>query len=273
MSVTSAGYMMLPEWVVLAGGGVAVLAVVGAIMLFMAVWTNELVRLIIQAQRGGRRLAMVHYPSGQVRFAIPKLVEEDGNNSPYWEVEGTVRFKDVTGEKWESCGDLKILHYTARCPTPIGSSQCIALDQLNTMLAWRGFATKGFIKHVFYMIAESAKGRDAEEAAWSKLQIKDQDVRGKIKEILDYLKANPEVRYMMFQSGAFTYQTAVSVVDQIIGTNVSNVSDTISFVEDRTRRKLADRTSELMKYVVIAVPLIIATSIAAVIFLVGGGFL
>ena len=181
----------------------------------------------------------------------------------------------MTGEKWERVGNanVSILHYTARSPTPIGTDQFIAIDQLSDLLVDAGNSIRGFIGEVFYMITESAKGQAAEDAAWKKLKIKDVTTRHKIAEILHYIKSNPDIRYSLFKSGAFTFQTGVTVIDQIIATNVASTSDMISFVEDKTRRKLADRMGDLAKYVVIAIPLIFAVSIGAVMFLVGGGFI
>ncbi len=268
----AAGFITLPEWVVIGGAAVALIGVLGFVLLIFTIRSNPLIWVILKAQRKSKKLAMIHYPSGQVQFAIPEYVEGNGNAAPYWHVDGTVRFKDVSGEKWESLEDLKVLHYTARSPVPVGTNQFVAIDQLNDMLAWAGFTTKGVIKDVFYMIGESAKGERAEAEAWQKLNVRDQVTRTKIQDILTYIKQNPELRYVMFRSGAFTYQTAVSVIDQIAGITVANTSDTISFVEDRTRRSLADRTGDLARYALIAAPVIFAIAIGAVIVLVGGGF-
>jgi hypothetical protein len=76
---------------------------------------------------------------------------------------------------------------------------------------------------------------------------------------------------VLFRSGAFTYKTAVSVVDQLVSNGVTYLSHTISFVEDRTRRKLNDKFDSLMKWVIIIVPIIFAVAIGAVIFLIGTG--
>lgn len=270
--MVASNFVTVPEWMFFGSIGIALIAGIAAIFLLMMIWGNPMIKVIIQAKRSGNRLAMIHYPSGQVRMEIPKLVEEGGEGSPYWEVGGAVRFKDTTGEKWESFDDIKILHYSARSPVPIGSRQFLAIDQLNDLLAWNGFSTKGYLKEVFWMIGQAAKGEAAEREAWENLAVQDINTRTKIREILTFIKENPEVKYIMFRTGAFTYQTAVSVIDQIIGTNVSVVSDTISFVEDRTRRKLSDRTSELMKWMLFVVPVITALFIgAAVLFTVLNG--
>lgn len=273
--MSAAGFITLPEWMFFGVAGIALIAGAAAFVLAMTLWGNPLIKMILKAKKAGNRLAMIHYPSGQVRLEIPKLVEDGGEGSPYWEVGGAVRFKDTTGEKWESFEDIKLLHYSARSPVPIGTRQFVAIDQLNDLLAWNGFSTKGYLKEVFWMIGQAAKGPQTEREAWAGLTVQDETTRDKIAEILDFIKQNPEVKYVMFKSGAFTYQTAVSVIDQLIGTNVSVVSDTISFVEDRTRRKLSDRASELMKYAMVAVPIILALCIGAgVLFTIlnsGGG--
>lgn len=261
--MSAAGFITLPEWMFFGIAGIALIAGAAAFVLAMTLWGNPLIKMILKAKKAGNRLAMIHYPSGQVRLEIPKLVEDGGEGSPYWEVGGAVRFKDTTGEKWESFEDIKLLHYSARSPVPIGTRQFVAIDQLNDLLAWNGFSTKGYLKEVFWMIGQAAKGPQTEREAWAGLTVRDDTTRNKIAEILDFIKENPEVKYVMFKSGAFTYQTAVSVIDQLIGTNVSVVSDTISFVEDRTRRKLSDRASELMKYAMVAVPIILALCIGA----------
>lgn len=273
--MSAAGFITLPEWMFFGVAGIALIAGAAAFVLAMTLWGNPLIKMILKAKKAGNRLAMIHYPSGQVRLEIPKLVEDGGEGSPYWEVGGAVRFKDTTGEKWESFEDIKLLHYSARSPVPIGTRQFTAIDQLNDLLAWNGFSTKGYLKEVFWMIGQAAKGPQTEREAWAGLAVQDETTRNKIAEILQFIKENPEVKYVMFKSGAFTYQTAVSVIDQLIGTNVSVVSDTISFVEDRTRRKLSDRASELMKYAMVAVPIILALCIGAgVLFTIlnsGGG--
>lgn len=273
--MSAAGFITLPEWMFFGIAGIALIAGAAAFVLAMTLWGNPLIKMILKAKKAGNRLAMIHYPSGQVRLEIPKLVEDGGEGSPYWEVGGAVRFKDTTGEKWESFEDIKLLHYSARSPVPIGTRQFVAIDQLNDLLAWNGFSTKGYLKEVFWMIGQAAKGPQTEREAWAGLTVQDETTRNKIAEILDFIKQNPEVKYVMFKSGAFTYQTAVSVIDQLIGTNVSVVSDTISFVEDRTRRKLSDRASELMKYAMVVVPIILALCIGAgVLFTIlnsGGG--
>lgn len=271
MATAAAGFITIPEWMFFGVIGFAAICAFIAIMLILMLKSNPLISVFLQASKGERRLACVHYPSGQAVFTIPKRVDVKGEGAPYWEVDGTIRFKDVTGEKWENVDDIKILHYTSRCPTPLATHQAVAIDQLNTMLAWKGFSTKGCINDVFYMIAQSAKGVKAEQEAWMKLQIKDEQVVAKIREIIQYIKNNPELRYQLFKSGAFTYQTAVSVIDQIIGSDVSNTSNLISFVEDRTRRKLQDRTSDLAKYAIILAPIILAICIGGVIFLTGTG--
>jgi hypothetical protein len=264
----AAGFITIPEWWLWVLGGVAMIFGFLAVMLFMTIWSNPLVKMLLKAKKMGHRLAMVHYPSGQVKLSIPKLLDDGGNSSPYWEVEGVPRFKDSTGEKWESFEDIKILHYLARSPVPISTNQAAGLDQLNDMLSWSGFATKGYLKEVYWMIAQAAKGPEAEAEAWKLLNVTDEDTLQKIKKIVDYIIDNPEIRYTMFRTGAYTYQTAVSVLDQLIGTTVANTSDMISFVEDRTRRKLADRTSELMKWVMIMVPIIFAIGIAGAAILI-----
>ena len=270
--MAAAGFITVPEWMAYGVGGVALIAGAAAIMLYMTIRGDPLIKMLVLARKMGRRLAMVHYPSGQIKLEIPKLVEDGGEGSPYWEVGGAVRFKDTTGEKWETLDDIKILHYTARSPVPIATRQFQAIDQLNDLLAWNGFSTRGYLKDVFRMIAQAAKGEAAEKEAWANLNVQDDTTRSKIKEILSFLKQNPEVTYIMARSGAFTYQTAVSVVDQILGTTVSNTSDTISFVEDRTRRRLSERASELMKYAIVAAPIIIAIFIgAAIVFTVLNG--
>jgi 3-dehydroquinate dehydratase len=122
------------------------------------------------------------------------------------------------------------------------------------------------------MIQESAKGTVAEQAAWQMIRTRTAvHTQNKIKEMLDFIKEHPEIRYIMLKSGAFTYKTAVSVVDQLVSNGVTYLSHTISFVEDRTRRKLNDKFDSLMKWVIIIVPIIFAVAIGAVIFLIGTG--
>lgn len=268
------GMITLADWMFYAIAGVIVLLGMVSIALISMVYSNPMIRTFLKASKSGNRLTMVHYPSGQAEFIIPKKEPSEGASSPFWNVGGTVRFKDVSGEKWETVEGLKILHYTHRTPTPIGTEQAIAMDQLNEMLAQDGLSTRGFIGDVYYMIAESAKGQAAEAAAWLKLSQQstfNRETRLKIQEILDYIRSNPEIRYMLSKTAVFSYQTAVSVVDHITGYNVSSTSDTISFVRDQERRRRDDESSNQMRQATIAVMVIFATAIGALIFLLGTG--
>lgn len=231
---------------------------------------NRLAKVALKAAKEGR-IALTHYPSGQMEPSVPVLEEVGGKTAPIWNIDGTKRFKDMTGEKWGTCGNLKVLNYFGRHPTPGSTQQAVAIDQLNDILAEHGFSTKGIKKEVFFMISEAAKGPAAEAAAWLKLGVTNTETVQKIEEILNFLDENPEIRYQMFKEGAFTYQTAVSVVSQITAETIAEISDLISFIEDRLRRKMADRFNELMKYVIIALPLIIVSAIAAVVLLIGLG--
>jgi hypothetical protein len=269
------GTLSLPAVAIYAmAGGLCIFAFI-AIMTMMSIRSSQLMRAINDANKNEKRLVFIHYASGQCKVCIPKYIEPtdtDGQTSPYWIIDGTYRFKDATGEKWESLGNLKILHYTARTTQTVSTDQSVAIDQFNDILANHGYSTKGFIKEVFYMLAESAKGPEWEQKAWAKLQTQSSEYTlNKIKEILDFVKQHEEVKYVMLRTGAFTYKTSVSVIDQLIGQGVTYLSHTISFVEDRTRRKLADRFDNMMKYALLAIMIMIPAAIAGVIFLVGTG--
>jgi 3-dehydroquinate dehydratase len=266
--------MSMPGWMIYAMGGVALFSTMFLISLLLGLRSNQMYKAINDARRGDKRLCFMHFASGQGKFVIPKLIEpkEDGETSPYWLIDNTYRFKDITGEKWESVGDLKVLNYTARTTSAISVDQAVAMDQFNDILATHGYSTKGFLKEVFFMLSESAKGKEAEIQAWKKLQTSaNVHTLNKIKEILDFVKSNPELKYVMLKSGAFTYRTSVSVIDQLISNGVTYLSHTISFVEDRTRRKLQDRFDNIWKYAMIAVAVMIPAAIAGVIFLIGTG--
>ena len=270
------GTMSLPALAVYAIGGIALISTLIAINYMMAMRNSQLMRAINEAMKGEKRLVFIHFASNQAKVVVPQYIEPadtDGQISPYWLIDGTYRFKDATGEKWESLGSLKILHYTARTTQSMSVDQAIAIDQFNDILASHGYSTKGFLKEVFYMLAESAKGEDAERAAWEKLASSNtsEHALNKIQEILTFVKRHPEIKYVMLKTGAFTYKTAVSVVDQLIGQGVTYLSHTISFVEDRTRRRLQDRFENMMKYAMLAIMIMIPAAIAGVIFLVGTG--
>lgn len=232
-------------------------------------------RAISEAGKKDKRIVMMHFANGQNKLVVPIYVkpeETDGQVSPYWLIDGTYRFKDATGEKWETLGNLKLLHYTARTTSAISTDQAAAIDQFNDLLSRYTFSSRGFLKEFFFMIQESAKGTVAEQAAWQMIRQRTAvHTQNKIKEMLDFIKEHPEIRYIMLKSGAFTYKTAVSVVDQLVSNGVTYLSHTISFVEDRTRRKLNDKFDSLMKWVIIIVPIIFAVAIGAVIFLIGTG--
>lgn len=263
--------IILPDWLVYLGG---ILILVEGFMWFSqwaGVRSCKLAQVALKAHNGNKRMALVHYPSGQIEPSIPEAEEGAQKNAPIWIVDATRRFRDITGKKWESCGDIKIINYTARHPTPLGTDQAIALDQLSDLLADAGFSINGFEKEAYFMIQESAKGPLAEKEAWQKLGVRSAAVVNTISDILVYIKEHREIRYTLFKQGVFTYQTAVSVVDQITTETIAETSNLISFVEDRLRRKMADRFNELMKYVIIALPLIVVSAIGGVIFLVGTG--
>lgn len=232
--------------------------------------SNVLAKTALKAAKDGR-IALTHYPSGQIEPDVPKLEDVGGKQAPIWLIGGTRRFKDMTGEKWQSIGNLKVINYFGRHPTPGSMYQAVSIDQMNDLLAEHGFSTKGIKKEVFFMIGEAAKGPQAEASAWLKLGVTNTETVQKIEEILNFLDENPDIRYQMFKEGMFTYQTAVSVVSQITAETIAEISDLISFIEDRLRRKMADRFNELMKYVIVALPLIIVSAIAAVVLLIGLG--
>lgn len=269
------GTMSLPSLAVYALGGVAFISSFILATTLMSIRSSALMKAINTAMKGEKRLVYIHYASGQCKVVVPKYIEPtetDGQTSPYWIIDGTYRFKDATGEKWESLGSLKVLHYTARTTQSMSTDQAVAIDQFNDMLANHGYSTKGFLREVFYMLSESAKGEEAERKAWLKLQAHtSQHSLNKINEILIFVKQHPEIKYVMLKTGAFTYKTAVSVVDQLIGQGVTYLSHTISFVEDKTRRSLSDRFDNMMKYAMLAIMIMIPAAIAGVIFLVGSG--
>ena len=269
------GTMSLPSVAIYALAGWAFIATMVMATSMMAMRSSQLMKAINKAMKGEKRLVYIHYASGQCKIVVPVYIEPaetDGQTSPYWLIDGTYRFKDATGEKWETLGSLKVLHYTARTTQSLSTDQAAAIDQFNDMLATHGYSTKGFLREVFYMLAESAKGEEAERNAWFKLQAQSSGHSlNKINEILVFVKKHPEIKYVMLKTGAFTYKTAVSVVDQLIGQGVTYLSHTISFVEDRTRRSLSDRFDNMMKYAMLAIMIMIPAAIAGVIFLVGSG--
>jgi hypothetical protein len=270
------GTTAIPSIALYALGGVAAISTILAINFMLSMRASQLMKAINDAQKGEKRLVFVHFASGQCKVVIPKYVEPeatDGQISPYWLIDGTYRFKDATGEKWESLGNLKILHYTARTTQSLSVDQAIAIDQFNDLLANHGYSTKGFLKEVFFMLGESAKGKESEDQAWLQLQASQTSTHlmTKLKEVLDFVKLHPEIKYVMLKTGAFTYKTSVSVIDQLIGQGVTYLSHAISFVEDRTRRKLQDRFENMMKYAMLAIMIMIPAAIAGVIFLVGTG--
>lgn len=269
------GTLSLPAIAIYAIGGLAFISTFILATTLMSIRSSQLMKAINEAMKGEKRLVYIHYASGQCKIVVPKYIEPtetDGQTSPYWLIDGTYRFKDATGEKWESLGSLKVLHYTARTTQSMSTDQAVAIDQFNDMLANHGYSTKGFLREVFYMLSESAKGSESERKAWLKLQAHSSEHSlNKINEILTFVKQHPEIKYVMLKTGAFTYKTAVSVVDQLIGQGVTYLSHTISFVEDRTRRSLSDRFDNMMKYAMLAIMIMIPAAIAGVIILVGGG--
>ena len=255
--------------------GWALIATLYLVAMILGMRSNAIFKAVNEANRKDKRLVMIHFANGQNKLVVPQYIkpeETDGQISPYWLIDGTYRFKDATGEKWETLGNLKLLHFTARTTSAISSDQAAAIDQFNDLLARYTFSSKGFLKEFFYMIQESAKGSGSELAAWKQVRMRTSiHTQNKIKEMLDFIKQHPEIRYIMLRSGAFTYKTAVSVVDQLVSNGVTYLSHTISFVEDRTRRKLNDKFDSLMKWVIIIVPIIFAVAIGATIFLIGTG--
>lgn len=261
----------LPDWIFYIIAGIIVILGLVCVALISSIYSNPMIRTFLKAARSGGRLTMVHYPSGQAEFIIPKKEPTEGASAPFWNVGGTVRFKDISGEKWETVEGIKILHYTHRSPTPIGTEQAVAIDQFNELIANAGLSARGFIGDAFYMISQAAKGLQAEQEAWARLSTLDRETQSKIREILDYIKTSPEVRYILSKSSVFTYQTTVSVVDHINSYNVSSASATISFIRDQERRRKDDESATMIKHATVAVMVIFAVSIGALIFLLGTG--
>lgn len=263
--------IMLPEYLVF-GPWIGM----GIMALYLASYIgkirgNLLATMALKAEKGDFRLAFVHYPSGGVEPVVPELEDEMGKQSPTWNVGGTKRFKDFTGEKWETFGNLKIINYTTRSPTPVSPDHAIATDQFDEMLASAGFSTKGIKKDIFYLIAEASKGEDHLKVAWKALGVTSKETRARILEVLKHIETHPEMKYTMFKSGAFTYQTVVNLIDQISGDTVSEISDLISHTEDRVRRQGQTMGSDIFKWLQWAAPLIIVTAIAAATFLIAIG--
>jgi hypothetical protein len=269
------GTISMPQILFYVIAGWAIITTLYLIAMILGMRSNPIFKAVNEANRKDKRLVMMHFANGQNKLVVPVYVkpeETDGQISPYWLIDGTYRFKDATGEKWETLGTLKLLHYTARTTSAISSDQAAAIDQFNDLLSRYTFSSRGFLKEFFYMIQESAKGSQSELAAWKQVRMRTSiHTQNKIKEMLDFIKKHPEIRYIMLKSGAFTYKTAVSVVDQLVSNGVTYLSHTISFVEDRTRRKLNDKFDGLMKWVIIIVPIIFAVAIGATIFLIGTG--
>ena len=269
------GTISLPQIAFYAICGVALISTLMLVSTILGMRGNPVMRVLNEANKKDKRVVMMHFANGQNKLVVPvyiQLEETDGQVSPYWLIDGTYRFKDATGEKWETLNNLKLLHYTARTTSAISTDQAAAIDQFNDLLAKYTFSSRGFLKEFFFMIQESAKGSVAEQAGWQKIRQRTSlHTQNKIKDMLEFIKEHPEIRYVMLRSGAFTYKTAVSVVDQLVANGVTYLSHTISFVEDRTRRKLNDKFDSLMKWVIIIVPIIFAVAIGAVIFMVGTG--
>ena len=202
---------------------------------------TELISVINESNNKDKRIVMIHYADGQNKLVVPEYIkpeDTDGQTSPYWLIDGTYRFKDATGEKWESLGPLQILHYTARGVSALSTDQAVAIDQFIDLMTKYTFSPKGFIKELLYILQESGKGTVAEKKALKVIKARTSTrTQVKIEEMLGFIKEHPEIRYMLMKSGAFTYETAVQVIDQLIVCGVTYLSHTISFVEDRTRRR------------------------------------
>jgi hypothetical protein len=265
--------MVIPEYIVY-GLGIGVL-VFGLLFVsyFSRVRNNPLARAALAAEKEGR-MALIHYPSGSVVPAIPELEPQLGKQSPTWNIDGTKRFKDNSGEKWETVGNIKLIHYTARGPTPIATNYAIAADQFEEMLNNAGFNITGIKKEVFDLIAEGSKGEEYLKTAWNNMSATgsmNSETKSRIKAILKYLAQNPELKLTMFKSGAFTYQTVVHIIDQIIADTVSEISDLISHTEDRVRRQGQQEGKDMLKFLQWAGPLILLAAIGAATFLIAIG--
>lgn len=268
------GNIALPMLVFYAVIGWASIMSFWALGSWMSIRQNSFLSAIMKAGKGDKRLALVHYPNGVIVPSIPELIKPiipDGQTSPYWIIDGTYRFRDTSGEKWEQIGNVRVLNYTARGTVPVSPDQAASMDQLLDILAKFGFSARGLLQETFYMITEASKGPHPEAEAWKKLRIQNREARERIKEVVDFVKANPDIHFFLIKSGAFTFKTAVTVLDQSIANGVTYLSHTISFVEDRTRRKLADKFENMMRWVFIIVPIIFAMAIGGVIFLLGSG--
>ncbi len=262
--------MVLPEYIVF---GMGIACFVFAILYMMTIGrirNNPLAKTALDAEKGGR-MGIIHYPSGNMEAVIPELQPELGKQSPTWNLGGTKRFKDFSGDKWERCGSIQIIHYTTRQPSPISTNQAIAVDQFEDHLASVGFNISGIRREVFELIAEASKGAKALQQAWRNMGATgnlNEETRTRIKAILKYLSNNPEIKLTMFKSGAFTYQTVVHLIDQVVADTVSELSDVISHTEDRMRRQGQMTASDFMKYLPWIITIIMVCGIVATMVIV-----
>jgi len=262
--------MVLPEYMVF---GMGIACFVFAILYFSTISrirSNPLAKTALDAEKEGR-IGLIHYPSGNVEAVIPELEPDMGKQSPTWNLGGTKRFKDFSGDKWEQCGRLKIIHYTTRQPAPISTTQAVAVDQFEEHLAGAGFNITGIRKEVFELIAEASKGQEALRNAWKNMGVTghlNKETRTRIKGVLKYLANNPDFKLTMFKSGAFTYQTVVHLIDQVVGDSVSELSDVISHTEDRVRRQGQSQVSDFMKYLPWIITIVMVCAIAATMIIV-----
>ncbi len=262
--------IVLPEYIFY--GLIIVAAVLFLLYLSLRsrIKNNLLASMALKGEESGR-LGFIHYPSGNVDVEIPELEPEMGNQSPTWNLGGTKRFKDYSGDKWENCGNLKIIHYTTRQPAPISTNMAIATDQFEELLAGAGLNISGIRKEVYELISEASKGKEALRQAWRNMGSSgnmNEETRLRIKNVLKYLNNNPELKLTMFRSGAFTFQTVVHLIDQVIGDTVSELSDVISHTEDRVRRQGAIAGSDFMKYLPWVITIVMVCGIVAVMIIV-----
>ena len=139
------GTISLPQIAFYALAGVALISTIMLVSTIMGMRKNTIIHAISEANKKDKRLVMMHFANGQNKLVVPVYIkpeETDGQTAPYWMIDGTYRFKDATGEKWETLGNLKLLHFTARTTSAISTDQAAAMDQFNDMLSRYGFSSR-----------------------------------------------------------------------------------------------------------------------------------
>jgi len=217
--------------------------------------------LLWKCRRKRVPVAMVHYPEGNIKLYVPKIIRDNPEvSTPYYVVKDCgIKFRNPDGRKTERLSaDVPCIHYFVDSPEPVATFDVVALDQLKDFFKLQGYDLTNVEDLSMYVLSEYEKTGDINYALNS-AQITNDELKSRLIEFLKYVQANKEdIKKLKLKSGPFTYKTATSVIDTTISYTSSNVAHLKSVLEAKMRHQLASPAADLIKYAVFVMIICIA---------------